>query len=146
MGRASEITRDEVKFSKMIDRLRSRFSHLFIKALEKQLVLKQVTTAEEWKTIAPLIKFTFARDNFFAELKESEILRERLTTLQQLQASEVIGKYYSHDWVRRKILLQTDDDIKKEDALIKKEQSNQIYYPPELEQDQQGSPAQPNKQ
>jgi hypothetical protein len=146
MGRASEITRDEVKFSKMIDRLRNRFSHLFIKALEKQLILKQVTTAEEWKTIAPLVKFVFARDNFFAELKDSEILRERLTTLQQLQASDVIGKYYSHDWVRRKILLQTDDDIKKEDALIKKEQSNQIFYPPEPEQDQQGSPAQPNKQ
>lgn len=142
MGRASEITRDEVKFSKMIDRMRNRFAHLFSKSLEKQLVLKQVITTEDWKVIAPLVKYTFARDNFFAELKDAEILRERLNTLEQLMQSGVVGKYYSNEWVRRKILLQTEDDMKQQDALIVQEQSNQIYNPPEPQPDAGGQPNQ----
>lgn len=142
MGRASEITRDEVKFSKMIDRMRNRFAHLFSKSLEKQLVLKQVITTEDWKVIAPLIKYVYARDNFFAELKDAEILRERLTTLEQLMQSGVVGKYYSHEWVRRKILLQTDDDMKQQDTLIAQEQNNPILNPPEQQPDAGGQPNQ----
>lgn len=130
MGRASEITRDEVKFSKLIDRLRKRFNHVFTKALEKQLVLKGIITQDDWKDIAPYVQFTYARDNFFAELKEAEILRERMTTLEQMMSSQIVGKYYSHKWVRKTILKQTDEDIQENDKEIKSELKDPILNPP----------------
>lgn len=110
LGRASEISRDEVKFSKFIDRLRVRFSQLFTKALEKQLLLKSIITAEDWKVIQNKIKYNYARDNFFSELKDLEIEKERLGTLQLVDP--YVGKYFSIDWVKRKVLKQGDDEIK----------------------------------
>lgn len=140
MGRASEITRDEVKFSKMIDRLRARFNHLFIKSLEKQLVLKGIVTQDDWKQISPFVKFTYARDNFFAELKDAEILRERMNTLQQMMQAGIVGKYYSHRWVRVNILKQTDEEMEEIDQQITEEQNNPLLNPPEQAPEQGGQP------
>ena len=146
MGRASEITRDEVKFSKFIDRLRGRFNQLFLKSLEKQVVLKGVMTIEDWQQISPFIKFVYTRDNFFAELKEAEILRERMTTLEQMMSSQIVGKYYSHEWVRVHILKQTEEEIEQQNAQIQAEQNDPILNPPiEPGMDQAGG-GQPNQQ
>ena len=120
MGRSTEITRDEVKFSKFIERLRLKFAELFMNLLRVQLVLKGVMTEEDWNKISQMIGFDYDTDSYFTELKETEILRERLEILQSMD--EYIGKYYSHDWVRRNILKQTDEDIKMIDAQIQQEQ------------------------
>ena len=109
LGRSSEITQDELKFQKFISRLRLRFSQLFLYALEKQLVLKGIITTEDWKSFKSSINFNFKTDNYFSELKDAEIIRERLTTLQQIQP--FIGMFYSMEWVRKNVLQQSDDDI-----------------------------------
>ena len=108
VGRASEITRDEIKFSKFITRLRSRFSELFMILLEKQLLLKGIMTFGEWKEIKDLIKFDYQEDNHFSELREAEVLRERLTLLQEID--QYTGKYFSTDWIRSNVLKQTDEE------------------------------------
>lgn len=108
-GRASEITRDELKFGKFIKRLRSRFSWLFTTILEKQLILKGVLTPEEFDAIRNDIRYEFARDNYYDELKQSEILRERMTTLRDIEDN--IGKYYSREWVIRNILQMTEEEF-----------------------------------
>jgi len=120
MGRSAEITRDEVKFTKFVERLRSKFSELFVSLLRVQLVLKGVMSEDDWKLVSPHIGFDFESDSYFTELKHTEILRERLEILQSLD--EYIGKYYSHDWVRRNILKQTDEEIKMIDSQIQQEQ------------------------
>jgi hypothetical protein len=132
IGRATEISRDEVKFAKFVSRLRSRFNHLFIKSLEKQLVLKQIVTQDDWKEIAPKVKFTYAKDNYFSELKDNEILNDKLGAYQNMLNSNVVGKYYSHNWIRHNIFGQDDDDIIRMDAEIKKEMSDPILNPPML--------------
>jgi len=109
-GRVSEITRDELKFSKFIQRLRNRFSSLFTQILEKQLILKGIMTPEEFAELKPAIRYDYIKDNYFTELKEAEIARERLTTLREVD--EHIGTYYSREWVRKNVLRMTDDDIK----------------------------------
>ena len=109
LGRASEISRDEIKFSKFIDRLRSKFSSLFDKILEKQLILKGIIKPEEWNDIQASIRYDFMQDNYFEELKESEVLRERLGMLRDID--EYVGKYYSADWVRKNVLMMNEDEI-----------------------------------
>ena len=111
MGRSTEITRDELKFGKFVDRLRLRFSMLLWAALSKQLVLKRVISEEEVPDIWDKIKFEFAHDNFFVELKDTEIMRERMNLLEQIDP--FVGKYFSSDWVKRRILRQDDEEIKK---------------------------------
>jgi hypothetical protein len=111
LGRASEISRDEVKFSKFIDRLRVRFSQIFTKSLEKQLLLKGILTADDWKNIENKIKYNYARDNFFSELKDLEIDKERLGVLQLVDP--FVGKYFSVEWVKRNVLHQADEEIEK---------------------------------
>jgi len=128
-GRATEITRDEVKFAKFINRLRIKFATLFAKILERQLILKGIITPEEWEEIKNRIRFKFAQDNYFAELKETEILNNRLAALQQIDP--FAGKYYSHEWIRRKVLMQTDEEIEEIDEQIMAEMENPQYYPPE---------------
>ena len=123
MGRATEITRDEVKFNKFIIRLRARFSHLFYSLLEKQLVLKQIMTVEEWQELSPLIKFKFANTSYFTELKKAEIDQARVSLARDFQ--DMAGKYYSHKWVRRNVLQQTDTDIDQMDGEIGQEQQMQ---------------------
>jgi hypothetical protein len=121
LGRAAEITRDEVKFTKFAGRLRRRFSHIFMKALEKQLILKGIVAEEDWKEISNAITFDFAIDNHFKEFKEAEILQNRLQNLQNI--IPYIGKYYSDNWVRKNVLMQTDEEIEQMMAEINEEGS-----------------------
>ena len=121
LGRSTEITRDEVKFKKFIDRLRKRFSDLFMQCLKSQLLLKGVITKEDWKGIRQDIVFDYIEDNYFAELKESEMWRERFEMLSTLE--EYVGKYVSDEWIRKKVLRMSDDEISKQDAQIKREKA-----------------------
>jgi hypothetical protein len=119
VGRATEITRDELKFNRFCIRLRGRFSNLFLEMLKKQLILKGVTNLEDWNAIVDDIRFDFAKDNYFTELKDAEILEGRINQARNIQ--DMIGKYYSHEWVRKNVLLQSDDDIDKNDKAISNE-------------------------
>ena len=109
LGRTSEITRDEVKFKKFIDRLRKRFSDLFMQLLKTQLLLKGIITESDWKDWKESIAFDFIEDNYFSELKQSEMLRERFDMLSSLD--QYVGKYISNEWIRKNVLRQTDDEI-----------------------------------
>lgn len=120
IGRTAEISREEIKFNKFINRLRTRFSSLFKEALRVQLIVKGIIKPEEWDDIEYSIRFDYQEDNNFAELKEAEILTNRLSILQVIDP--YIGKYYSIDWIRRNVLMQTDEDISDMDKQIKKEQ------------------------
>lgn len=119
LGRSSEILRDEVKFSKFVGRLRKRFSYMFNDMLKTQLILKNIITPEDWETMDEHIQYDFLYDNHFAELKDAELLNERLNMVQV--AEPYIGKYFSQDYVRRKILRQTDIEIIEQNSMIKKE-------------------------
>ena len=122
LGRATEVSRDEVKFQKFVDKIRKRFSQIFIEALKVQLILKGVIEPKDWPNIEETINIDFIEDNYFAELKEFEILRERLEMLQLVE--EQIGQYYSREWVRRNILHQSDEDIETIDDQIQKEKDS----------------------
>lgn len=143
-GRATEVSRDEVKFAKFVARLRMKFSSLFLKIMERQVVLKSIMTPEEWDYIKDSIRFKFSRDNYWDELKEAEILRERMATIQQM--GDMIGKVYSYEWVRRKVLMQSDDDIKEINQQIAAEMKNPQYHPELLMPPEQGSPQASNEQ
>jgi hypothetical protein len=119
LGRSSEILRDEVKFSKFVARLRKRFSYMFSDMLRTQLILKNIITPEDWNKMDEHIQYNFLYDNHFAELKDAELLNERLNMVQI--AEPYVGRYFSQDYVRRKVLRQTDVEILEQDALIKKE-------------------------
>jgi len=119
LGRSSEILRDEVKFSKFVARLRKRFSYMFSDMLRTQLILKNIITPEDWSKMDEHIQYDFLYDNHFAELKDAELLNERLNMVQV--AEPYVGKYFSQDYIRRKVLRQTDMEILEQDALIKKE-------------------------
>jgi hypothetical protein len=127
-GRATEISRDEVKFAKFITRLRGKFSELFNKILEKQLILKGVITSEDWQEFRTNFKYEYSEDNHFAELRNTEILRDRISMLRDID--DYAGKYYSHEWIRRNVLYQTEEDIKEIDEQIVDEQDNPQYNPP----------------
>jgi len=122
LGRSTEISRDEVKFKKFIDRLRKRFSDLFMQTLKTQLILKGIIVSSDWDTWKESITFDFIEDNYFAELKEAEIWRERFEMLATLD--EYVGKYISNEWVRKKVLRFTDDDIKEIQAQIDDEEKS----------------------
>jgi hypothetical protein len=128
LGRSSEILRDELKFSKFVGRLRKRFSYLFNDMLKTQLILKNIITPEDWEKISDHIQYDFLYDNQFAELKESELMTERITLLASVEP--YIGKYFSQDYVRRKILRQTDAEIVEIDKRIKKEIEDGIIPDP----------------
>ena len=119
LGRSSEILRDELKFTKFVGRLRKRFSNMFNDMLKTQLILKNIITPEDWERMSEHIQYDFLYDNHFSELKETELMNERLALLQT--AEPYVGKYYSQDYVRRKILRQTDVEILEQDKLIDKE-------------------------
>jgi len=109
LGRSTEISRDELKFQKFINRLRKKFSALFIDILKTQLILKGIVTNEEWEDIRSDISVDFLKDNHFSELKDAELLRERLGTLREID--EYAGRYYSVEWIRKNVLMQNDEDI-----------------------------------
>jgi hypothetical protein len=116
LGRSSEITRDEVKFQRFVDKIRQRFSDLFMQVLKTQLILKGIITREDWDWMKEEIGIDFRRDSYFAELKEAEILRERVNTLREID--EYVGKYYSVEWVRKHVLMQNDEEIEEIDQQI----------------------------
>ena len=116
LGRSSEILRDELKFTKFVGRLRKRFSAMFNDMLRTQLLLKNVITPEDWEMMSEHIQYDFLYDNHFSELKEAELLNERLSLVETAQP--YVGKYYSQDYVRRHILRQTDMEILEQDKLI----------------------------
>ena len=109
IGRATEINRDEVKFQKFIDRLRKRFSNLFLHILKKQLILKGIITEQDWEEWKNDITVDFIRDNHFSELKEAEVLRERLQTMDQV--SQYVGEYFSKEWVWKNVLQMQEDEV-----------------------------------
>ena len=119
LGRSSEILRDELKFTKFVGRLRKRFSNMFNDMLKTQLLLKNIITPDDWEVMSEHIQYDFLYDNHFSELKDTELMNERLTLLQA--AEPYVGKYYSQDYVRRQILRQTDIEIIEQDELIEKE-------------------------
>jgi hypothetical protein len=142
LGRSSEILRDEVKFSKFVSRLRKRFSYMFHDMLRTQLILKNIITPQDWDIMEEHIQYDFLYDNHFAELKDAELLNERLNMVQI--AEPYVGKYFSQDYVRRKILRQTDEEIVEQDKIIKKEIKDGIIPDPNAPVDPMtGMPMQP---
>ena len=127
VGRTSEVTRDEVKFTKFIIRLRNKFSQIFDHALKTQCVLKGICTSEEWETFKDKIYYDYKKDNNFTELRDAELLRERVSLLQLVDP--YIGHYYSAEWVKKKILQFTDEDIQKMDKQMKEEADAGVGQP-----------------
>ena len=130
LGRSSEILRDELKFAKFVGRLRKRFGNLFSNLLKTQLILKNIITPEDWDSLSDHIQYDFLYDNQFAELKESELMNERLGTLATIEP--YIGKYFSNHYVRTKVLRQTDQEIEEQDEIIKKEIKDGVIPDPNM--------------
>jgi hypothetical protein len=114
LGRSSEITRDEIKFTKFVQRIRKKFTNLFLDALKIQLVLKGVITIEDWDEISQDIRFDFMKDNHFSEIKDTEIMQGRVNLLTAIDP--FVGKYYSPSWVKKNILKLNEEDIEEMDA------------------------------
>jgi hypothetical protein len=146
LGRNGEITRDEVKFAKFIERLRDRFSQLFDNLLEIQLLLTGVMTREEWRDMKNDIKYNFQRDNYYAEIKEQDMMNNRLAVLGIVDA--YVGKYYSVEWIRKHVLRQTDEEIQEIDQQMAVEGQMQAEAEAEVndQQAQQQPPQQPDNQ
>ena len=124
MGKSTEITRDEIKFSKFIQRLRKKFAELFQDMLKTQLILKGIITDEDWTKVKEFIVYDFKDDNHFQELKEIEILNERMTVLQAI--NDYVGTYYSVEYVRRYVLRQSDTEIEAIDKQIEQEKKDDV--------------------
>jgi len=124
LGKASEITRDEVKFSKFINRLRKKFSKLFLDTLRVQLIAKSIISPDDWEEmdLEQSIKFDFMKDNFFAELKGTEILQGRLNMLQAIEP--FVGKYYSVAYIRKHVLHQSEEEMEEIDKQVEEEQEH----------------------
>ena len=135
LGRSSEILRDELKFTKFVGRLRKRFSRMFDDMLKTQLILKNIITPEDWETMSEHIQYDFLYDNHFSELKETELFNERITVA--AAAEPYVGRYYSQDYVRRRILRQTDQEIIEQDELMKKEIADGVIPDPNAPVDPQ---------
>ena len=129
-ARSTEITRDELKFSKFITRLRQNFSQLFVKILEKQLILKGIITYDDWVYMAPKIQFDYAMDNYFSEIKETEMINGRINTLNMV--APYVGKYYSNEWVMKNVLRMSDEDIERMQEQIMEEANNPILNPTQI--------------
>ncbi len=128
LGRASEISRDEVKFFKFVERLRMKFSELFLELLRVQLTLKGIIREDEWKDIEDKLAFKFAKDSHFTELKESEILKDRILVARD--SEDFVGKYFSREWIRKHVLRQTEDEIEQIDKQIQVEQKLGLLQSP----------------
>ena len=122
LGRSTEISRDEVKFQKFIDRLRKRFSMLFFGILRKQLIMKGVITEQDWESWKNDINVDYLRDNHFTELKNTEILQDRLSTLDAV--SSYVGEYFSREWVMKNGMQMTDEDIQDMKDQVEAENAN----------------------
>ena len=127
LGRSTEVTRDELKFQKFVTKIRNKFSQIFDHALKTQLVLKGVCTSEEWEEFREKIYYDYKKDNNFAELRDAELLQNRLQTLGLIDP--YVGRYYSQEWVRKNVLQQTEEDIKEIDKQIESEPEPQPLGP-----------------
>jgi hypothetical protein len=124
IGKTTEVTRDEVKFNKFINRLRNKFSRIFDDALRVQLALKGICTTEEWDEFKEAIYYDYKKDNNFVEMREAELIRERVLTATQLDP--FIGKYYSSKWVKKNVLRMTDEEIEEMEKEIEEEGSQPV--------------------
>jgi hypothetical protein len=143
LGRSTEISRDELKFTKFVNRLRLRFTHLFDQLLEIQLALTGVMSRAEWAEIKNSISYDFVKDNHFTELKDADLLNSRLAILQSVE--QFAGKYFSDEWIQKTILKMSEDEIKEIAAQIKKERASEDgeegeEEPPEEQEPQQEPP------
>jgi hypothetical protein len=127
LGRSSEITRDELKFSKFVDRLRAKFSDIFNQALRVQCVLKGICTTEEWDQFKENIHYNFIKDNNFSELKDAELMTNRLSLLSQVDP--YTGRYFSQAWIQRNVLRLTDDEITEMQSEIDEEKEEGLGLP-----------------
>ena len=143
LGRSSEILRDELKFSKFVGRLRKRFANLFNDMLRTQLLLKNIVSPKDWEQMSDHIQYDFLYDNHFSELKEAELLTNRLTLATTIEP--YIGKYYSTEYVRKKILRQTDSEIIEIDFQIEDEIAKGILPDPNAPVDEMGNPLPPEE-
>jgi hypothetical protein len=130
LGRSSEITRDEIKFSKFVARMRNKFADVFDQAMRVQCVLKGICTADEWDTFKENIYFDFIQDNNFTELKDAELMRERLSLLQSVDP--YTGRYFSQKWIQQNVLRLTDDEIKEMQDQIDLEKEQGLGLPVEV--------------
>ena len=124
-GQGQEISRDEIKFTKFIDRVRMRFNHLFLDSLKRQLLLKNIITDDDWELFETHIKFDYTKDNYFEQQKQSSVMTDRVNLINLMQP--LIGKYYSNEWVRKHILQQSDEEIEEMDEQNMAEQENPLY-------------------
>ncbi len=129
LGRASEISRDELKFTKFVQRLRKRFTELINDILRTQLILKRIIAEDDWYTVSQSIQYDYLQDGHFAELKDTELLRSRLDLAMSMR--DYVGKYYSVDYIRKQILKQNEQEIDDMDTQIKKEIDDGIISSPE---------------
>jgi len=127
LGRTNEITRDELKFAKFVDRLRNKFSNLFDQAMRVQVVLKGICTAEEWDMMKENIYYDFIKDNNFTELKDAELMTNRLGLLQTIDP--YTGRYFSQLWIQRNVLRLSDDEIEEMDKEIEIEKEQGLGLP-----------------
>mgnify|MGYP003338470319 CR=1 FL=1 len=127
IGRVAEVTRDEMKFAKFVDRMRAKFSDIFDQALRAQCVLKGICTADEWDIFKEQIHYDFIKDNNFTELKEAELMKERLSLLSQVDP--YTGRYYSQAWIQRNVLRMNDDEIKEMQVEIEEEKEAGLGLP-----------------
>ena len=128
LGRASEITRDELKFTKFVQRLRKKFTELFNDLLKTQLILKKVISEEDWPTISHNLQYDFLQDGHFAELKQSEMMRERIQLVNEMR--DMVGKYFSVEYMRKNVLKQSESEIAEMDKQIKQEIDDGIISSP----------------
>jgi hypothetical protein len=131
IGRAAEITRDEVKFQKYVARLRKRFSELFTDLLKTQLILKGIVSIDEWDQLKDHIQYDYIADNYFTELKEIEIMNERMNMVNTMDP--FVGKYFSIEYIRRQVIKQTDREIIEIDKQVEKEQQEGLIQDPNAE-------------
>lgn len=133
LGRSSEISRDELKFSKFVSKIRKRFNMMFLDLLKTELILSKVITNKEWDEIEQKIEFRYALDMYIEELKQSEMIRDRLDLAREYEPH--VGKYVPHSYIRREILKQTEEDIKELDKEINDEKGNEQFYPADGEEE-----------
>ena len=135
LGRASEITRDELKFTKFVQRLRKKFTELFNDLLKTQLILKKVISEEDWHTISHNLQYDFLQDGHFAELKQSEMMRERIQLVNEMR--DMVGKYFSVEYMRKNVLKQSESEIAEMDKQIKQEIDDGIISSPFAQTDEE---------
>ena len=138
LGKSTEVSRDEIKFTKYIQRLRKKFIHLFSDMLKTQLILKGIVSEDDWSTIADYIKYDFIQDGYFSEMKEQEIRQSRLDQAERIFNQQLIGKIFSMDYVLKNVLRMTDLEVEKQREQIKKEIEDGIIKDPYNDDAQDG--------